>query len=609
MTKSFHGLQTPQGFFQGDFMKRVIAPLSTLFLILACPIAPSGEGGGGDAPPADPADIVEDTVCPMGTDGGFSLCHLQNSESPNHIATGTTVAINGVVVTSPSFKIGNSESTRMGVFVSDDPVATWGAVLATYEEPDGYEVSVGDVVDLEGMADEFSFGAPGSETRYSLTSLTRTGATANLQAMPLSDGTVLTNELTGEAYEGVLVTMSDLTVTQTLEYGQFELSNGVIVDDSIYHHSAYNEEPLANITGVISYSPFENGYGFRLNPRTADDVESTGTAMPKTIPQLRDPAAEGYVETCPYNGDCAPVALSNMVVVSEAWVLDEDDDSGAPYLFGFFVADPTAVNDNGELLAFSGIQVAMAPGASYVATNSYTFGGQSDGTFAKPYSVDYEGFPRPGDVVNLSGVSSETWDMAQLRTVTVLEKLGTTDTMADVTMPLPAQFFGGNAETDANHPSVLRGGRPAVEAADSGGVSRDAVTASTGVESYEGVFVKLLNVETTEECVPYPYNDHMHDFGYFEVTGGVEIGGLFDHNYSGYWLNVAFDSTDRTCENTVNKCEDSRESGQVFGFIQGIVNYSYNVYRVNPRFDADIDGSFVAEGTPEAACASSDDGE
>ena len=199
--------------------------------------------------------------------------------------------------------------------------------------------------------------------------------------------------------------------------------------------------------------------------------------------------------------------------------------------------------------------------------------------------------------------------MAQLRTVTVLEKLGTTDTMADVTMPLPAQFFGGNAETDANHPSVLRGGRPAVEAADSGGVSRDAVTASTGVESYEGVFVKLLNVETTEECVPYPYNDHMHDFGYFEVTGGVEIGGLFDHNYSGYWLNVAFDSTDRTCENTTNKCEDSRESGQVFGFIQGIVNYSYNVYRVNPRFDADIDGSFVADGTPEAACASSDDGE
>ena len=42
-----------------------------------------------------------------------------------------------------------------------------------------------------------------------------------------------------------------------------------------------------------------------------------------------------------------------------------------PYLFGFFVADPTAVDSNGKLLAYSGIQVAMAPGASYVATNSY----------------------------------------------------------------------------------------------------------------------------------------------------------------------------------------------------------------------------------------------
>ena len=51
--------------------------------------------------------------------------------------------------------------------------------------------------------------------------------------------------MSGEGYEGVLVTMTDLTVVQTMEYGQFELSNGVIVDDSIYHHSSYNEEPLA----------------------------------------------------------------------------------------------------------------------------------------------------------------------------------------------------------------------------------------------------------------------------------------------------------------------------------------------------------------------------
>ena len=49
-----------------------------------------------------------------------------------------------------------------------------------------------------------------------------------------------------------------------------------------------------------------------------------------------------------------------MVVVSEAWVLDEDDETGNPYLFGFFVADPTAVDSNGKLLAYSGIQVAMA---------------------------------------------------------------------------------------------------------------------------------------------------------------------------------------------------------------------------------------------------------
>ena len=586
--------------------------LSSVFVLAfltACPMGPSGDSDPVQIPDGtspDPSNIVEDTVCPKGPDEGFSLCHLQNPESPNYLTTGSTAAVNGVVVTSPSFRIGNSESTRMGVFVSDIPAAEYGAVLATYEESAGYQVSVGDVVDLEGTADEFSFGAPGSETRLSLTSLSRTGETQTVTPIAMSDGSVLTNELTGEGYEGVLVTMTDLTVVQTMEYGQFELSNGVIVDDSIYHHSAYNEEPLATITGVISYSPFETGYGFRLNPRNADDVESTGTAIPKTIPQIRDPAAEGYVETCPYNGDCAPVALSNMVVVSEAWVLDEDDDSGNPYLFGFFVADPTAVDSAGNLLAFSGIQVAMAPGASYVGTNSYTFGEQSDGSFVKPFTVDYDGFPRPGDVVNLSGVSSETWDMAQLRTVTVLEKLGTADTVADVTMPKPAMFDGSASDSDPSHPSVLRGGRPAVTAADAGGATRDAVTAGTGVEAYEGVWVKLISVETTEECVPYPYNDYMYDFGYFEVTGGVEIGSLFEHDFSGYWLNVAFDSVERTCDNTANRCEDSRESGQTFGSIEGIVNFSYDVVRVNPRWKTDIDGMFVAEGTPEAACASSD---
>ena len=589
-----------------------LSSVFVLALLTACPMGPDG-GTDTTTPPGgttpDPANIVEDTVCPKGADEGFSLCHMQNPESPNYIATGSSAAFNGVVVTSPSFRIGNSESTRMGVFLSDATPAVWGAVLATYEESAGYQVSVGDVVDVEGTTDEFSFGAPGSETRLSLTSLTLSDPQPSTQVDPqplaLSDGSVLANEVTGEGYEGVLVTMTDLTVVQTMEYGQFELSNGVIVDDSIYHHSSYNEEPLATITGVISYSPFETGYGFRLNPRSADDVESTGTAIPKTIPQLRDPAAEGYVETCPYNGDCAPVALSNMVVVSEAWVLDEDDDTGNPYLFGFFVADPTAVDSAGKLLAYSGIQVAMAPGASYVGTNSYTFGKQSDGTFVKPFTVDYEGFPRPGDVINLSGVSSETWDMAQLRTVSSLEKLGTADTVADVTMPMPSEFDGATSETDAKHPSVLRGGRPAVTVAD-GGEARDAVTAGSAVENYEGVWVKLINVETTEECVPYPFNDYMYDFGYFEVTGGVEIGGLFDHNFSGYWLNVAYDSGERTCSNTANRCEDSRESGQTFGSIEGIINYSYNVVRVNPRWDADIDGMFVADGTPEAACASDD---
>ena len=105
-----------------------------LAVLTACPMGPGGEGDSNTPPTGttpDPANIVEDTVCPKGPDDGFSLCHMQNPESPNYLATGASAAFNGVVVTSPSFRIGNSESTRMGVFLSDANPAVWGAFSTT----------------------------------------------------------------------------------------------------------------------------------------------------------------------------------------------------------------------------------------------------------------------------------------------------------------------------------------------------------------------------------------------------------------------------------------------------------------------------------------------
>ncbi|MFZ9888410.1 MAG: hypothetical protein ACO3JL_12985, partial [Myxococcota bacterium] len=157
---------------------------------------------------------------------------------------------------------------------------------------------------------------------------------------------------------------------------------------------------------------------------------------------------------------------------------------------------------------------------------------------------------------------------------------------------------------DARHPSRLKGGRPAVTV-EQGGAARDAETPDAAVEGFEGVLVELVNVKTTSACEAYPYssNDvaaYMRDFGYFRVTGDVEVGDLFqtDPTFGGFWKSVPATSTERTCANTANKCEDSRQLDQTFTSLTGIVNISFDVYRLNPRTAADIPAElFVADGT------------
>lgn len=550
-------------------------------------------GPGTDAGPDDGGpNLVEDNVCPQGNGGAYSVCQLQNPNSPNRPTPGAAVSVKGVVALSDVYDI---TDTLQGVFVADVPLATYGGILVTFAKSEGFSASTGALLDVEGTFDSFSSGSVGSEERLKATSLVAAGGTSPVAAIDVADPAVLADETTGEAYEGLLVTVRDVTVEDaSLGFGQWQVTGGLVTDDSLYGYSPIVGEVFSSLTGVMGYNAFAGG-GFRLMPRSAADLVSASRPS-ATIGALRDPQNANYSAPCQSGSfDCAPVLLSQVVVTSEPYFISSG--SSGP-LFGFFVADPKAVDGDGRLLPYSGILVTITPGRDDV-TSSYSFEQDDDYNF-----VSADAAPAVGDVVKVIGRNGDYFGMSQLYFSSLLEKVGTTDTLADVTMPLPARFDGSLSVSDARHPSRLKGGRPAVTV-EQGGTTRDAETPDAAVEGFEGVLVELVNIETTSACEAYPYKSddvaaYMRDFGYFRVTGDVEVGDLFqtDPTFGGFWKSVPATSTERTCANTANKCEDSRAVGQAFTSLTGIVNISYDVYRLNPRSADDIPAElFAADGS------------
>lgn len=588
---------------------KVLLGLLTTAAISAC--TPSGNTGTTDGGTAADGGQTGNDPCGTAPDGANNVCQLQNPDSPNQVSANTETMLKGVVVTSPVFEVSSSMTTGKtlnGFFVADAAdAAAWNGVLVTVDAAlnvDLSGVAIGKTVDVTGAPDEFSLNAAGSETQFKATAVTVAGDGDTPTAIVVDPAT-LADQTAGEPYEGVLVKVEAVSVESIGQFGEFTVTGGLVVSNKLRHgHNPVVGQVLTSLTGVMSYAAFEGNEGFRLTPRSGDDILAEDLNFDAyTLPQLLDSAADGHVMPCAQGSDCAPVRVESMVVTSETTVIARDRDTRKPYLFGFFVADPTAVDGDGRSLPYSGIQVTIAPGSNSVGTNDYTFGVDAMGEYPNPDDVDYAGFPRPGDVVNVVGQSSSYYDQPQLRDVIALEAV----TDATVMAPMPAQFDGMADEASDRHPARLQGGRPAVAAAP---LMREGLPADPAARSWLGVPVELINVTTTEACIGYPNANtnptHFRDRGNWIVTGGVEIGTLFTNTFGGYWLNVPYDSDERTCDNAgtvdnnaaTKKCRDSRAVGQAFTSIKGIPNISFNVQRLNPTSDTDVgpDTLYAPEG-------------
>jgi hypothetical protein len=558
---------------------------------IGCPNgAGSGEGEGEGTGEGEEEPI--NSTCPAAATG-ITVCDVQSTGSPKHPVADDAIQLVDVVAISQSFVVTRDMDapSLFGVFVADDPMAEFGGVFVTWQPGANApaSIAVGNVLRIEGTAQEFklSMGAPDPETRVAATVIAVTG-----QATPLTPIAADAPEFAsaaGEGYEGTLVIFNDVSVTALNDFGRFTLSNGVVVTPKMFSYDARVGDQLTSIVGVVSYNIFSPG-GFELLPRTTADVVvgTRATVETVSVTALND----GTIERCAFDNfaDCK-TAVTGVVVASTFFVSSapmNNPTQGAK--FGFYLADPDNVDADGRLQAKSGIFVTVTPqNVDFPVDTAFTFEQDAQRKFLPGAA------PEIGDIVTVVGQNSSNFDNSEFRFTKSIEKTGT------ATAPLPALFDGALPANDPRHPSKLKGGRPDVDG--DFGVAQgfdpplEGVAAAAGLEDWEGVFVELANVETTTACYAGANMGIARDFGTFLVTGDVEIGTQFrlDQSFGGFFPMSIANNADKECGDP--KCEDSREVGQSFTSLKGIVSYSFNVHRVSPRIDSDISAAFVAPDT------------
>ncbi|MFH1812016.1 MAG: hypothetical protein ABIJ09_24975 [Pseudomonadota bacterium] len=587
-------------------------------MLVGCPIRNGDDDAGGyDAGRRDAA--IDDG----GNPNRLKVKDLQDSTSPRFPGAEAQVALTDLVVSSQMFSV---SSALEGFFVSDAEGGAFSGILVTVATGE-VTVARNDLVDVEGTLVEFTgqTGNTGTETQLEATHVTVRGTGS--VAATVANAADLVADATAEAWEGVLVRVEGVSTVlfpdgSLVSFGQFQVTGGALVDDQLFEYVPGAQEVFTSITGVLRYTYYGD---YVLMPRDAADVVSLSGARVITDSSpaaVQNPADPNHPEVCATTSlRCNPVRLTQMVVTStvfgvsdESTCLDEEKTSGGYcpyYMYGFFVADPSAVDANGRLQAWSGIKITVIPGVRWrrgtacdgLSGTALVDCGQA-GTVTDGFDTNYtftghfvknatlqnmlDGFPQVGDIITLVGEPAEYYDMTQLSRLEVLTRLGSTnDATPLVAMPLPALFDGDVSTIYSGMPRVPESGNPEV---------RPALLPGPDTEKYEGVLVELRNVQLLDLCVGYPYSNNVNDirdFGYFRVAGasatslhGVEIGTFFRHGWGGWWRSPSTTGapayTERTCDNLVNKCEDRRQPGQSFSSIIGLMDYSYGVHRLEP---------------------------
>jgi large repetitive protein len=215
--------------------------------------ADSDGDGKGDV--CDPCPSIHNIgVCPPAV---VAISDIQQGD----VTEGSPVTLSGVVVT--GFRAN-------GAYVQDPEAAqaAWSGIWVFTGSSPG--VAIGDVVDVSGTVDEY-FDA----TQLASATITKTGTTTPIAPTPLTVAQAAT-----EDYEGVLVTLTDVTTVVNpwdcsndnpgcSDSNLWEVNGTIVVGDSIYQGTDWAAKAGSMpVTGVMHYR-FDRR---RIYPRVSADL-------------------------------------------------------------------------------------------------------------------------------------------------------------------------------------------------------------------------------------------------------------------------------------------------------------------------------------------------
>ena len=160
-----------------------------------------------------------------------------------------------------------SPDVGYGFFLQDSYGPYTG--IWVYTGGDQAKVQIGDAVEISGTYYEYS-GLSEIDISKDYAGTLTVASSGNPLPPPVTVSTSdLANKKTAEMYEGVLITVENVEVTNPdLGYGEFEIDSSVAVDDLFYLHKPAKGDTLTSITGQLTYT-----YGaYKIVPHNADSI-------------------------------------------------------------------------------------------------------------------------------------------------------------------------------------------------------------------------------------------------------------------------------------------------------------------------------------------------
>jgi hypothetical protein len=489
---------------------------------------------------------VANAIAPIQQSDVSVQCPPAGSTETPAFGNGATGLVIDAVVVSPRWVVSKDSTTGepklYGYIVMDAGLPTaeaWrGIAITVTPDLNPTAWAIGDVLSLTGDHQEYY-----CFTQFKVTAVTPMGTGVVPQPVEIDPADLGSQDpTTAEKYEGVLVTVKNVEVTETphngsdsKDHGAFKITGGLIVANDF--HVAYMStgsddrtlgDKFDSITGVVKFS-----YGeYIVTPRFDSDVVLEGQTPPEgsDIPTPQDVIENDLPDGVTPGG--TTLASLQSAAASTGCTAQSIQNIQAGVTFApVVVVAPKFVASSGKLDGYFIADAGQATAAEWAGVQMTV-----DVALATAFV--------PGDVLTLTGDVLEYYCLTEVKATAVAKS--------------------GSAAVPA--PRVVSAASLAAQAA-------------AGWEPVEGVLVELDDVTVTSAN---PDEGAGKDYGSFAVGDNIIVSNSFKLNY-------------------MNTATDQRKVGDAFDKIVGVVTYSFGKYAVLPRTNDDLvlAGTTPVEPTPD----------